>query len=107
MIVPPCLCLDLPVHILKWPSAVGIDEPEVQRTWYRHGRDLFQYHRRALDISAGEVHMVCFDLEMERCAGFSRIMDALRNCIPVGCNAYMSNKTCQSHAVPKDNYVYL
>ena len=41
------------------------------------------YLVRALDISAGEVHMVCFDLEMEQCTWFARTMDALRNCIPV------------------------
>ncbi len=84
MIVPPCLCFDLLFHILEWTSAVGIELPEVLRPWYRHGSDLFQYHPLALDISSGEVHMVCFDLEMERCAGFARTMDALRNCIPDG-----------------------
>ncbi len=83
MKVPTCLCLDLLFHILEWTSAVWIEVPEV-RPWYLHGSDLFQYHPRALDISAGEVRMVCFDLEMERCAGFARTMDALRNCIQ-GC----------------------
>ncbi len=85
MIVPPCLCLDLLFHILEWTSAVGIELQEVLRPWHHHGRDLFQYHPWALDISLGEVHMVCFDsdLEMELCAGYARTMDALRNCIPV------------------------
>ncbi len=83
MIAPPCLCLDLPAHILEWPSVVRIDVREVRRQWYRNGRDLFQYHPRELNIFAGEVHMVCFDLEMELCAGFACMMDALGNCIPV------------------------
>ena len=83
MIVSPCLILDLLFHILEWTSAVGVDFPDVRRPWYRQGRDLFQYHPWGLDISAVEVHMVCFDLEMERCSGFARTMDALRNCIPV------------------------
>ncbi len=83
MILPPCLCLDLPAHILKWQSAVRINVPEVLLQWYRHARDLIQYHPLALNFSVGEVHMVCFDLEMERCSGFASIMDALRNCIPV------------------------
>ncbi len=69
--------------ILKWPCAVRIDEQEVLRPWYRNGRDLFQYHLLLLDFFVGEVHMVCFDLEMEWCAGFARVMDALRNSIPV------------------------
>ncbi len=43
----------------------------------------FQYHPRAPDILAGKVHIVCFDLEMEWCAAFARMMDALCNCILV------------------------
>ncbi len=55
--------------------------PEVLLQWDRHARDLFQSPPLVLDISAGEVHMVCFDLEMERCTRFTSVVDALRNCI--------------------------
>ncbi len=95
MIVQPCLFLDLLFHILEWTSALGVDVPDVRRPWYGQGRDLFQYHPRGLHISAGEVHMVCFDLEIVVLVSAVLTVEILDVRIVCGGNAYMSNTTCQ------------